>query len=347
MSLSDEPRIIGSMFGLQEPCVVERCHAPFLDGRTILLANARSGLSFIVDQLKPARVWMPSYLCGVMTATLGLRVAEVRFFGVSRHLAMSSLDWTGEVGTGDVVVFIDYFGFPADSTAVARVRKKGAWVVEDAAQALLLESAGTFGDFVLYSPRKWLGVPDGGILRINCAAELPGADLEPPPSSWWLDSLRASILRREFDLNGGEREWFELFRKCDAGGPTRPYSMSRLSCLLLQHCFDYQAIAQSRIENYLFLSGELGDLAVFPGLVAGVVPLAFPIVVGERDRVRQALFERDIYPPVHWPIEGVVPKEFAESHQLAAEIMSLPCDQRYDKADMKRIIAVVREFLRP
>jgi len=280
-----------------------------------------------------------------MTVALGSRVAEVRFFRVSYDLTVPSLDWTREVGVGDVVVFIDYFGFPTDSAAVARVKENGAWVVEDAAPALLSGCAGTLGDFVLYSPRKWLGVPDGGILKVNCAVELPGINLEPPPSLWWLDSLRASLLRREFDFHGGEREWFELFRECDAGGPTRPCSISQLSRLLLRHCFDYQAIAQSRIENYLLLSGELGDLAVTPSLVAGVVPLGFPIVVSERDRVRQALFEHEIYPPVHWSIEGVVPREFSESHRLAAEIMTLPCDQRYARADMKRMVAAVRKSL--
>ena len=345
MSLSDGPRIIGGMFGLQEPRLVEHCHAPFLDGRTTLLANARSGLSLIVEQLKPPQIWMPSYLCGLMAAALGSRGAGVRFFGVSHNLTLPSLDWTGEVGPGDVVVFIDYFGFPSDSTAAARVKERGAWVVEDAAQALLSDSTGTLGDFVLYSPRKWLGVPDGGILGINCAAELPDASLEPPQDRWWLDSLRASLLRRDFDLRGGEREWFELFRKCDARGPTRPCAMSQLSCFLLRHCFDYQAVAQSRVENYLLLSGELADLAVFPSLAPGVVPLGFPVVVGKRDRLLRALFESGIYPPVHWPIEGVVPMEFSESHQLASEIMTLPCDQRYGKAEIKRIIAAVRQFL--
>lgn len=289
---------------------------------------------------------MPSYLCGVMTAALGCRDAEVRFFGVSHNLTVPSLDWTEEVGVGDVVVFIDYFGFPTDSTAVARVKERGAWVVEDAAQALLSESAGTLGDFVLYSPRKWLGVPDGGILKINGATELPGINLEPPPSSWWLDSLRARLLRREFDLHGGEREWFELFQKCEREGPSCPHSMSQLTQTLLRHCFDYEAIAQSRIDNYLFLSEEIDDLAVFPQLAAGVVPLGFPIVVSERDRVLKALFEHDIYPPVHWSIEGVVPKEFSESHRLAAAIMTLPCDQRYGRSDMKRVVTAVRQSLR-
>jgi hypothetical protein len=279
-----------------------------------------------------------------MVASLGARRADVRFFGVSDRLTIPALDWTDEVREGDVVVFIDYLGFPTDPAAVARVKKRGAWVIEDAAQALLSEFAGTLGDFVLYSPRKWLGVPDGGILRINCDIELPGANPEGPPDAWWLDSLRASLLRREFDLNGGEREWFELFRKCDAGGPTKPCSMSQLTEVLLRHCFDYAAIAHARIENYHHLRGALTKIALFPELPAGVVPLGFPVRAGNRDRLRQALFEQKIYPPVHWPLEGIVPGGFAESHQLAAEIMTIPCDQRYDPTQMSQITDVIKRL---
>ncbi len=50
----------------------------------------------------------------------------------------------------------------------------------------------------------------------------------------------------------------------------------------------------------------------------------------------------EIYPAVHWPIADVVPPEFETSHRLAGEIMTLPCDQRYDRSDMERILARMR-----
>jgi hypothetical protein len=79
----------------------------------------------------------------------------------------------------------------------------------------------------------------------------------------------------------------------------------------------------------------------------GVVPLGFPVRLKERDRVRQALFDARIYPPVHWPIAEVVPNEFGASHQLATEIMTLPCDQRYGAPDVERMVLEVRRNLRP
>ena len=54
------------------------------------------------------------------------------------------------------------------SSFASEVKKCGAWLLEDACQALLSDEVGRFSDFVLYSPRKFLGVPDGGVLVSNC-----------------------------------------------------------------------------------------------------------------------------------------------------------------------------------
>ena len=124
--------------------------------------------------------------------------------------------------------------------------------------------------------------------------------------------------------------------------PCQPMRMSELSTLLLHHRIDYQEAGRRRRENYRFLASELADVAIFPDLGPGVVPLGFPVRILDRDRLRQALFDSEIYPAVHWPIADVVPREFEMSHRLAGEIMTLPCDQRYTQSDMERIITRMR-----
>jgi dTDP-4-amino-4,6-dideoxygalactose transaminase len=121
--------------------------------------------------------------------------------------------------------------------------------------------------------------------------------------------------------------------------------MSELSRVLLRNSFDYSTIAQRRVDNYLALADKLGSSALFPCLPDQTVPLGFPIRTKERDKVRQALFAHEIYPPVHWPIQGVVSKEYGDSHKLASEIMTLPCDQRYNREDMDRMARLVAEAL--
>jgi dTDP-4-amino-4,6-dideoxygalactose transaminase len=245
---------------------------------------------------------------------------------------------------------IDYFGFPTESTCAREAKKRGAWLCKDASQALLSERVGELCDFVLFSPRKFVGVPDGGILVAK--EPLAPIELQSPPAEWWLNAFEAVMRRRDFDRDyhtlrgcplaaGGNRRWFELFRQSEAQAPIGRYAMSELSRRLLAHSFDYSAIARRRLENYQVLASHLSQIALKPTLLEGVVPLGFPIVLRERDKIRQALFEHEIYPPVHWPIAGIVPAKFQDSHRLAADLMTIPCDQRYEKEEMEWVSQII------
>jgi dTDP-4-amino-4,6-dideoxygalactose transaminase len=280
-----------------------------------------------------------------MIGAIDPNMTVLRFYEVNFDLKVRSNQWVSEVTSGDLVIFIDYFGFPYDRQLGLCVKEKGAWVLEDACQALLSREVGGSSDFVIFSPRKFLGVPDGGVLILNRELDFHDIDLVPSPAEWWLQAFCAGVLRREFDVHGGNRRWFELFQQTELTSPIGYYAMSELSKALLMHSFDYSTISQQRIDNYRLLARALADIALFPSLSANIVPLGFPIRVKNRDRLRQVLFDHKIYPPVHWPIRGIVPGKFRDSHKLAGEIMTLPCDQRYDAIDMKRMAELVNEVL--
>ena len=337
--------IIGGMFGLQAGSDSDASFPPFIQARSLYLVNARSAIWFLADQLAPRQIWCPSYLCHTILDAVKESRAGVRFYEVNNDLAIASLDWLDQVQRGDLVILIDYFGFSSNSTCAVRARERGAWVLEDASQALLSGNVGRFSDFVVYSPRKFVGVPDGGILCINGDVHFKDVNLKAAPAEWWLRAFLASLLRREFDIHGGARHWFELFQKTESNAPIGAFAMSELSRTLLENNFAYSTITQRRVDNYQTLADKLGSLAIFPHLPAQVVPLGFPIRTEKRDEVRQALFANEIYPPVHWAIQGVVPSEYVDCHKLAAEIMTIPCDQRYNGSDMNRIAQVVTEAL--
>lgn len=340
--------IIGGMFGLSEFMDAQCTAPPFLRDRSAFLTNARSGIWLVIDRLSPGTVWMPSYLCPAMLFAPAVKGVGVRYFEIDDRLRVASSKWIEEIREGDLVIFIDYFGWPCDAECAERVRAKGGWVLEDACQALLSDRIGTHADFTLLSPHKFLGIPEGGIL-ISHRPEIDFSEHEliPPPREWWLKAVSSLVLRREFDLHGGERRWYTLFQEAEAGTPTGNYSMSELSRALMMHGFDYGAIAERRVENYRILASRLGEIALFPKLPDGVVPIGFPVRLKDRDAIRQSLFRKEIYPPVHWTLRDVVPESFGRTHELANEIMTVPCDQRCDAQDMDRVAdAIAKELWR-
>jgi len=345
---SSETDIIGGMFGLElfgQEVTSRKAPVPaFLAEPHLLLATARSAFTLLARMLHPKTVWLPSYLCEVLLGAFPVHLMDVRFYPVDEQLRIAEEDWLSEIQAKDMVLFIDYFGFSQWADWGAEARRRGAWVVQDAAQALLSDHFNEHSHYIVFSPRKFVGVPEGGILLALDGAELPNESFAASPALWWMEATRASILRAEFDRHGGERSWFEIFQKSEAGVPLEPYRMSDLSLLILKHAVDWRMVAQQRRDNYQFLASELGQIALFPELAGDVVPMGFPVRIKERDRIRQALFAEKIYPQVHWPIAGVVPSSFEASHRLAAEIMTIPCDQRYKKSDMERVVNQLKAY---
>ncbi len=337
MSAELSTQIIGGMFGLADLSERGRSFPPFVTRQTLFLASARSGIALLLKHLAPGRLWLPSFYCNHLLKTLQQCGVPVSLYGIGADLQPVSLEWTAEVEPGDLVIMVDYFGFPCNLEHKRRLKGQGAMVLEDACQALLSSGVGQGADFVLYSPRKFLGVPDGGLLVLNSRTELLEIRPGDPPADWWQKSYGSALRRRDFDAGSDDRSWYPLFREADAGAPTRCCAMSQLSRLLLLQGFGYKRIARQRIDNYRLLADRLGDLALFPDLPEGVVPLGFPVRLRDRDRVRQICFDQGIYPPLHWPIRGVVPDTFCDSHQLSMEIMTIPCDQRYGHKDMERV----------
>ncbi len=337
--------LIGGMFGLETGTRGTR--SPF-EGRGLHLANARSAIALVARETRPRMTWLPSYVCKAVPGALSAVGAPFEWYPVGGDLRVRELGWLSRVEPGDLVVLVDYFGWPMDRDCAREVRRRGARVLEDGAHALLSSHVlGPEADFAVLSPRKHLGVPDGGILLAKEGAlDLSRIGLEEAPARLRQRALAACAGRRAFDERGGDRDWFRLFREVEAEQPIGSFAASELARTTLGSGFDWESARRRRLENHGTLAALLGSLALFPELPEGTVPLGFPVRHRSRDRIRDRLYSEEIYPPVHWPLAGFVPGTFRESHELAGEILTLPCDQRYGREHMERIARLVLDEAR-
>jgi hypothetical protein len=343
-------RVIGGVFGL--PYQVTSLIAPsgnnldFQRPESLRMANARSAIYLLGQYLRPRKVWLPSYLCTAVV--LGFRESKVpiEFFSVNSNLICEDTRWLERIHPGDLVLRIHYFGFLNTDSVFNEAVSRGARLIDDAAQALLTKGVGDFADFLIYSPRKFLGTPDGGILVPMSPVPIDWPSLQAVPSAWWLEAFTASQLRRDFDLGSNSRDWFSKFQHAEQLSPIGLFAMSEFSGHLLEHAFDYHKTSSIRRTNYLHLLKHLHNFALFPELPDEVVPLGFPVRLHNRNAIRQALILEKVFPPVHWALDGLVPNSFAASHAMSKQTMTLPCDQRYNIDDMQRICDVFLRNLR-
>lgn len=336
--------LMGGVLGLECARLSHAAAPPFLRGQLLTLVNVRSCLYMLIRELKPKRVWLPGYLCDSIVQAAQRAGAQCRFYALDYSLRPTTLDWLKEVQPGDLVLVIAYFGFPADRAICQAAKQRGAVVALDASQALL-EQDDVPVDCALYNPRKFLGVPDGGVLQLRADLPMGKVSVTPPDDRWWLDALDALLLRRDFDHGDDNREWFPRFRAVETAQPVGALAMSELTHRILRWGVDYEELARRRRVNFQALTNELGDIAIFSELPDGVVPLGFPVRVAHRAEVLAKLYAKQIYPPVHWPVPAAVPSDFRDARRLADDIMTLPCDQRYTTDHMLHMARALRETL--
>ncbi|WP_010631891.1 hypothetical protein [Sporolactobacillus vineae] len=188
----------------------------------------------------------------------------------------------------------------------------------------------------VYSPRKFLGVADGGYLYTDAEERL---DLEPDPSYYRYDALLKQI-----DLGSTAAE--PLFEQNEAYLDTcGMHAMSRLTRRILES-IDYAKVIERRNANFLYLHQQIGrwnqlhlDFSHPNG------PLCYPLLIDHGAGLKDILLQHHIYCNDYWDdvLSRVSPASF--EHHLVRDLIALPIDQRYNEDDMRVIAKIIREFL--
>lgn len=317
---------IGGVLPALEPQPVEhslwdRWTAGFT--HTAAFSSARSALAALLRQRRPKRLWLPAYVC--QTLLDGAAGWPVDWYAVDGALRMVP----PALEAGDAILVVDYFGRSAGFEA-----PDGVLVIEDRAQALD-PGAPAFGDVVLYSPRKLLGVGDGGLLVSN--RPLPQPDEPPAEGLWDTNDARA---HDPDGLNPGA--WRPAFITREAGFEPDSRAMTARTEAALRG-FDPSAEIAARQANWSALSEGVGDYALWPAGQAEFTPLAYPILTDDAGAMAAHLADRRIWAPRHWA-DLPSPEAFTAAHDLARRCLSLPLDGRYGAGDMARIVEAVRGF---
>jgi hypothetical protein len=313
------------------------------DGWTYYAAfrTARSALASLLAQRDIRRLWLPAYACDVL-AQASVGVEEIIWYGAGARLQIG-IGSFASLRRGDAVLAIDYFGRSPDAAfrQFAASRPDVLWI-EDRAQAMAPDGP-AWGDVLLYSPRKLIGVADGGLLVSATRLPQPDAAHDPVDEA----SLWAPEDARSADPDGRAPEtWFPLFQQREAAFDIDRRPISRRTLEALSRV-DAGTAIRRRQANYYRLLMRLSDFALWPDVWPDFAPLAFPVLIEDRDRVVGLMGARGVFCARHWS-DLPCPKDgFPEAWTLSAHILSIPCDQRYDDHDMERAAEALKAVARP
>jgi hypothetical protein len=302
--------------------------------------NARSALAALASGAD-AKVWLPAFICE--DAAAGLSPEQVRFYPVLDGFIPELAIVEAQAEAGDLVVLAAHFGLPLVEHARAfEMTRSDLTFVEDRAQSLAPDPRLPMG-YALYSPRKVLGVADGGILVApDAAALLPQPSASVDAETLW----RAPILRLADPLGVDNAAWHAANQAKEAAMTAGSEAITSRSLDILSRT-PIADLARRRLANWRALDARLGRWSALPP-EPETPPLGYVLRLPPevRRRLLTALHDRRIFAAVHWPRIAAPEADFPREHAWTRELITLPCDHRYGPTQMQQIADCVEAVLR-
>lgn len=295
-------------------------NANFLHSDGLLLNSATNALKLIIEHFSIKKLAVPFYTCPSVWKAIEMGGCEATGYDIDD-------DFLPLFYERIPIIYTNYFGL-CDHIA-DDIKKRFPFVIIDNAQSFY--SAPT-GDAAVYSPRKFFGVPDGGILFPALAVK----NLEKS-ISW----QRASYLLKRLDE--GAQAAYTDFKKSESSlEQEKPKLMSNLTMGLLAN-IDYDTIAEKRKKNFNILHAALKEANMLKLLTPmDSAPLVYPFRT-KIPHLREKLIKHKIFAATYWLGDESKCMTSPQAMLFSREIIPLPIDQRYDETAMHKILDVIHE----
>lgn len=306
------------------------------------LLSGRTALRFIIDDICKSRkfrkVLLPAYCCESMIEPFVALGIDTQFYPTY----VDHMDFPYE-NDADAILLIDFFGYTNhQNREIAKSeRQAGKIVIYDSTHKIDGNSSVMeYADYSFCSYRKWFYCNFAKVIKKDGVFDC--SELRTNERYIALRDKAAQAKDGYFaGITGDKEKFLSLFSAAEqmldedyAGYAGEPA------------VFDIQEITLKRRENAAYLIRELKKI---PGIAlwrdavgADDVPMFVPILVDVhiRDDLRRSLIKEKIYCPVHWTKSAY----HGECNEIYDMELSLVCDQRYDIADMERMVRVINGY---
>ena len=313
---------IGGYLELEEPAGQE--YYPDLCGVNL----GRTALLWLMEARRCKKIYLPFFLCDSVTGACERFGAEIEFYHMDEGLHPVLEERT--LPEGEYLYLVNYYGQLTDDK-IRKYKKIYGNIIVDHTHAFFQKPLK--GVDTLYSCRKFWGVSDGAYLSTD--AVLP-MDKPVDHSNKRMGHIlgryeeNAGVYYQEMLQNAARYEGMEIRR------------MSRLTENLLG-AIDYETGRRKREENYRILSEALPSEFIFTR-VTPEGPFVYPYYHKEGLKLRRWLAEHKIFVPTYWKNILEECTESSLEYQWAADVLPLPCDQRYGKEEMQYMAERIKEW---
>ena len=291
------------------------------------LNSARNALLYILRARQIKKICIPYFLCDAVSNMLDREGIAYSYY----HVGTEFLPDPDFSPRSDITVYlVNYYG-QLSNERILELKSRFHSIIVDNVQAFYQAPAEEVD--TVYSCRKYFGVPDGGYAVSS--ARFPELLQEESAMN------RMGHLLGRFETEKAS-VYYPLYQESEARYEDAPLRlMSRVAHNILR-AIDYDRVRMCREENYKVLAASL-DRINGMSFDLPIGPYAYPFYTENGPILRKRLAAEKIYIPLLWP--NVLQCGNEVERRLAENILPLPCDQRYGREQMKRIIESVMENL--
>lgn len=321
---------IGGYFGLDMPEHGE------VYPEAIRYQSGRAAMRAALECNGMTRVFMPSYICdSIIRAAQNARL-EVELYDIDASLYPVGLP--DEFPHDCALVYVNYFGLCRNNILRLLDEVPAGNLIIDNSHALFDKPTQALA--TIYSPRKFVGLPDGGLLMAS-----PQLRITPPgeEDDGSIGRMKYLLVRMAYSARQGYAD-FDAARNSLHDLP--PMAMSRLTQRLMKS-IAWDDVVKRRRENFMAMAAMMDHVnQLHWSLGENDVPLCYPLLLKEREAsaIKAKLTAYNVFTATYWP--DVLPraKPGTMEARLLDHTLFLPIDQRMDTGQVEDVGRLVLDL---
>lgn len=306
----------------------------------IALNSGRGALRLFIRLKGIRKMYLPVFCCDTLREACGAEGINWEYYSVDEGFRPCLLKKPAE---DEWVCLVNFYGVFDDEDMRVFMQQYPRLIV-DYTHAFFRKPLK--GMNVLYSCRKFFGVPDGAYLVLGEEdAEKTKEACKALPQD--VSYERMGFLLGRFEA--GASPFYQEYVKNNEYFSHEPVKrMSKLTHNLLR-AVDYSFVCERRTDNFAFLHQHLKEKnrlrlpMVIPGAYA--YPFWFNGSGISGKELRRRLIDQQVYIPMLWPEVCGLTEASPLEKQMAENILPIPVDQRYGREEMEEILVRISTVL--
>ena len=299
---------------------------PYADG--FHFQSARSALYSFLKAENIKEIYFPRYICNSMIKPLELLNITIKFYSLDNSFNPIISNYNNEY-----ILYVNYFGICDIVIDSLLLKYPSSQLIIDNSQSFFstprVNCAAT-----IYSPRKFLPVPEGGTILTTKELNYTGQGTTS------INALSALVKRFEEDAQYG----YNYFRKAsDELNNISCNKMSKVAYYLLNN-IDYSSYLIKRKNNFIYLNDQFKNINLL-NINEDSSPLCYPLMLKYKvDILRKNLISNNIYVATYWfdAINRI--KLDSIEYNIINNTLFIPIDQRYSIQDMSKIVKIIKDI---